>query len=86
MGHERPGRPAGVMFPRPPTRNAKIHEVIQFAQGPPADTAEILTSAPDVSIEVPDGAIEAPPRVLRALSHFIADAPQRLGTYVEIQP
>ena len=74
------------MLTGPPARESLIDEAIEMAQRPSADATEIVSSTPDVRIEVGNHLVEAQPRLSRLPPQFSTNASQRLWTDVEVQP
>ena len=83
--HERPCRPGARVFPCPPARDALFNQAIEFAQRPSADPAEVLSSAPDVRIELPDERREAQAGHTCLPPQFVPHPSLRLGGHIEIQ-
>lgn len=74
------------MFAGPPAREPLIDEAIEVVQRPAAHATEVVARAPNVRIEVGDHRVETQPRLPCLPPQFVADAPQRLRTDVEVQP
>jgi len=73
------------MFPRPPARDTLFDKAIEFAQRPSADPTEVIASAPDVRIELPDQRRETQARHARLPPQFVAHPLLRLRRHIQIQ-
>jgi hypothetical protein len=63
-----------------------MDEAIEMTQRPSAAATEIVPSAPDVRSEIGHHRVDTQPRLPGLPPQFVANAPQRLRTDVEVQP
>src|SRR5690242_15257654 len=84
--HERPCRPAPRMLSRPPSRDASFDEAIELTERPPADTAEVMSGTPDVSVQLLYEGAEADLRSACNPAELVLGAAVCLVGDVEHQP